>query len=83
MFRDQYKISPAVVCQSISLSQHLKCLRVLAIFMKGLLLKQEYCAYAECILPGFHFGVPFIPQDYVLLDGRNFLFQRCFPFVVY
>lgn len=39
--QDQYKISPAVVCQSVSLSQHLKCLRVLAIFMKGLLLIQE------------------------------------------
>ncbi|XP_012312393.1 RNA-binding protein FXR1 isoform X5 [Aotus nancymaae] len=38
MLQDQYKISPAVVCQSISLSQHLKCLRVLAIFMKGLLI---------------------------------------------
>lgn len=33
--QDQYKTSPAVVCQSASLSQHLKCLRALAIFMKG------------------------------------------------
>lgn len=60
MLLDQYKNLPAVACQSISLSQHLKCLRVLAIFMRGLLLTQEYCAYAECILTGFHFSLPFI-----------------------
>lgn len=47
LLQDQYKICPAVVCQSISLSQHLKCLRVLAIFMKGLLLTHEYYTHAE------------------------------------
>lgn len=52
--------------------------------MKGRLLIQEYCVYAECGLPGFHFSVPFVPRDFVLLGGRSFLILAfVFPFVVY
>lgn len=57
---------PQLLSVSHSLSQHLRCLRVLAIFMKAfLLLVHGYCMYVEWFRAGFHFSASFIPEDFI------------------
>lgn len=64
IWTNEYKTSPAVVCQSFSKPAS-QMLESLGYFYEGLLLVHEYCMYVEWFLTGFHFNGSFIPEDFI------------------
>lgn len=61
---NQYKTSPAVVCQSFS-EPASQMFESLGYFYEGRLLVHEYCMYVEWFPTGSHFSASFIPEDLI------------------